>query len=531
MNILNLKEVLILRKRLLLSLIMCASLLLTGCAHEQHQHKEVKVSLAREFNPNQLDAQGFDVPMPVYSAIYQPLVTYGKNGKIEPGLAKSWEVSDDGKDYTFHLKHHIQFNDGSTFNAKAVKFSIERAKATDKTNPMETLDKLKSVTIKDNYTVEIHLKTPSNQVLNELSQIRPLRMMSPHAVKGGKTTGQFEKAIGTGPFKVADSTNETVIFKPNPYYHNHHPLDYDLTFQTIEDSDSRHLAIESYSIDITGGSLGHLTPQQTKESYRNKDLKVKQYPSTETQFMAFNPEVGSLKNKAMHEAISKAIDTNHLSSNKQLKGLFQNGVEFVNDKNQHTHQYAPTQAIHLLEQLGYKKNDLGYFEKNGRELSLKLALQTDEFPEWKTKAEIMQQDLKKVGIHLDINVLDAQTYYETLTIRKDYDLIFYRSYTNALMPYNFLNARFKQDGNKPGMFANDTQLTDMLNSFSTIINKEDKQRAFNQISHRIDHQYLEVPIAYPNEVFVTSPKIKHFEFSGQTDAPINYDKLKVSNHE
>ena len=57
--------------------------------------------------------------------------------------------------------------------------------------------------------------------------------------------------------------------------------------------------------------------------------------------------------------------------------------------------------------------------------------------EWKTKAEIMQQDLKNVGIHLDINVLDAQTYYETLTIRKDYDLIFYRSYTNALMPYNF----------------------------------------------------------------------------------------------
>ena len=67
----------------------------------------------------------------------------------------------------------------------------------------------------------------------------------------------------------------------------------------------------------------------------------------------------------------------------------------------------------------------------------KISAQTDEFPEWKTKAEIMQQDLKNVGIHLDINVLDAQTYYETLTIRKDYDLIFYRSYTNALMPYNF----------------------------------------------------------------------------------------------
>ena len=247
--------------------------------------------------------------------------------------------------------------------------------------------------------------------------------------------------------------------------------------------------------------------------------------------MAFNPEVSLLQNKKMREVISKAINTDHLSSNKQLKGLFQDGVEFVNDTNQHTHSYNPTQATRLLEQLGYKKNDRGYFEKNGRDLSLKLALQTDEFPEWKTKAEIMQQDLKNVGIHLDINVLDAQTYYETLTIRKDYDLIFYRSYTNALMPYNFLNARFKQDGDKPGMFANDVQLTTMLNRFSTITNKDDQQRAFNHISHRINQQYLEVPIAYPNEVFVTSPKIKQFEFSGQTDAPINYDKLKVSHHD
>ena len=61
---------------------MCASLLLTGCTHDHHQHKEVKVSLAREFNPSQLDAQAFDVPMPVYSAIYQPLVTYGEMERL-----------------------------------------------------------------------------------------------------------------------------------------------------------------------------------------------------------------------------------------------------------------------------------------------------------------------------------------------------------------------------------------------------------------------------------------------------------------
>lgn len=71
----------------------------------------------------------------------------------------------------------------------------------------------------------------------------------------------------------------------------------------------------------------------------------------------------------------------------------------------------------------------------------------------------------------------------------------------------------------------------MIEQFPTIINTHQQQQAFNRLSNYIDSQYLAVPIAYPNETFVTSPKIKDFDFSGQTDAPINFDKLKVSNHD
>ena len=70
-------------------------------------------------------------------------------------------------------------------------------------------------------------------------------------------------------------------------------------------------------------------------------------------------------------------------------------------------------------------------------------------------------------------------------MRKDFDLIYYRTYTNALMPYNFLNARFKQDGSRPGVFANDTTLTSMIKQFPTMINMHDRQRAFNKLSSYI----------------------------------------------
>ena len=125
-----------------------------------------------------------------------------------------------------------------------------------------------------------------------------------------------------------------------------------------------------------------MTPQQVKESYRNKHLTVHKYPSTETQFMGFNPTNKVLQNKKMREAISKAINVNYLSSNKTLKGLFQSGVQYVNNANQNDHTYAPAEAQRLIKQLGYTRNGDGYFEKDGKVLSLKLALQTDEFPEW-----------------------------------------------------------------------------------------------------------------------------------------------------
>ena len=78
-------------------------------------------------------------------------------------------------------------------------------------------------------------------------------------------------------------------------------------------------------------------------------------------------------------------------------------------------------------------NNDGYFEKDDHILSLKLALKRMNFQNGRRKLKSCSKTLKS-RIKLDINILDSQTYYETLTVRKDFDLIYYRTYTNALMP-------------------------------------------------------------------------------------------------
>ena len=129
------------KKRLLMVLSASALLTLAGCSNEQKDSKQVTLSLPTEAKADKLDAQGYEAAMPVYSAVYEPLVKYDKDKGVTAGLAEKWEVDNEGKVYEFHLKKGIKFSDGSPFNAEAVKFSIERAKAINKDSTVETFKK------------------------------------------------------------------------------------------------------------------------------------------------------------------------------------------------------------------------------------------------------------------------------------------------------------------------------------------------------------------------------------------------------
>ena len=310
------------KKGILLSVVTTTTLLLAGCSSHTKDDHNINVSLPTEAKADKLDAQGYDAAMPVYSAVYDSLVQYDKKKGIKAGLADRWKVDNSGKEYEFHLKENVKFSDGSKLDAKAVKFSIDRAKKMNKETTVETLKQLDQVVVKDSQTVQIKLKQPSNQVLNELTQVRPLRIMSPHAVEGGKVDGKFKKAIGTGAFVVDKAGKEKTTMKPNKYYNHEHPVKYDLSFQTIEDGDSRNSAIQSGSVDISGGSLGMLSDQQLKQDKKNKDLTIEDRPSTVSHFMAFNPDHKTLKDTKIREAISKAINTNQLSD-QHMRGIFQ----------------------------------------------------------------------------------------------------------------------------------------------------------------------------------------------------------------
>lgn len=513
--------------KIILSVLILVFLASCATTNQQSSHgiPTISIAISGDANAEKLDATSYDSDMPLYGAVYESLVQYGEKGAYTSGLADSWEISEDGKKYTFHLKKDSKFSDGSTFDAEAVKFTIERAKIKNETTTLQTLINLEKIEVLDSYTIVLYFKEPSNQVLAELSQTRPLRIMSPHSVENNAVAGVFKEAIGTGPFKIKEFTSEQVTMEPNPYFNGNQPVTYQIKFKTIEDGSSRTLALKSGEVDIVGGTLGNITEKDSELLEADASFTVHAFKGTMSHFLAFNPENPALKSP-IRQAMDSAINKKELST-KQLNGLFRDNVEYVTSDNQPTSTYDLKKAQSILEQEGFQKNSQGYYEKEGKELAFKLVIQTTEFPEWKEQAEVIESELKKAGIKVTITILDSESYYDVLWNTKDFDLIFYRTYTDALLPYNFLNSLFHNTAESHGVLADDVALTKLLDQSALTINETTQQEVFDGILKRINQETLAIPIDYKDEIFVTSEKIAEFSYSGLSDAPIDFKNIKV----
>ena len=132
----------------------------------------------------------------VYANVFEGLTRIDEKGEVQPGLAESWEVSEDGKTYTFKLRTGVKYHDGTDFNAEDVKFSLDRARAEDSTNAQKKLfAAIDTVEATDPTTVKITLKNPEGLFLYNMG-VGDAVIVASESAEGNK-----EKPIGTGPFK------------------------------------------------------------------------------------------------------------------------------------------------------------------------------------------------------------------------------------------------------------------------------------------------------------------------------------------
>lgn len=163
----------------------------------------------------------FSMEVVMLVSVYEPLVWYnppGSDPQLKPALATSWETSEDGLTWTFHLRKGVAFHDGEPFNAEAVKYSLERTMAMKK-GAYYIWSAVKEIKVVDDYTVQFLLDNPAPVDLIASSQYGAY-IFSPKAGEKGTDWFMQGKAAGTGPYQVDrwEKSQQVVLTKFDDYW-------------------------------------------------------------------------------------------------------------------------------------------------------------------------------------------------------------------------------------------------------------------------------------------------------------------------
>lgn len=349
--------------------------------------------------------------------IYEGLLRYDTKLNPMPSLAKSWEVSDDGLTYTFHLQNGVKWHDGQPFSADDVVFSADVFLR--KTHPRfrAVLDHVESITAPDADTVVFRLKSPFGPFLNSF-EVGSMPIVPKHIYEGTDfaTNPANNTPIGTGPFKFAEWVKGSYIkLVKNPdYWDKGKPYLDEVYWHVIPDAASRAVAYETGQVDILPAG-----------SIENFDIdRVKALPNTcitQSGWEFFGPQSwvwlnnrqGPTASKEFRQAIMYALDREFIRDS-LFNGLGQipngpfAGSTRYNDTDLKPWPYDPKKAKELVKASGYK----------GEVLKL-VPMPYGET--WMRLAEVIKQNLADVGVKVEIVSTDVAGWNQHLS-DWDFDL-------------------------------------------------------------------------------------------------------------
>ncbi len=345
--------------------------------------------------------------------IYDGLVRY-KSGtlEVEPALARSWDISDDGKVYTFHLRDGVKFHDGSDFNADAVKFNFERMLKDDNpyhdTGPFPLsffFSAIDSVEAVDPLTVKFTLKEPFAPFLSNLAYPTGL-IVSPAAVKEyGKDFGRHPS--GTGAFKFVEwQSNTRVVVERNEDYWDGAPSLQAVVFRPITDANTRVAEMLSGGIDL----LVEVPPDNISQFKESPDYEIYEQGTPQIWFLILNAKDGPMADKRVRQAVNYAINKKAIVDDilqgtaTVAAGPIPPAFGWAYDGSLKPYPYDPDKAKQLLKEAGAEGANVKFLVTEGGSSML------DPVP----MGTAIQADLEAVGLHVEIETYEWNTFLSTV---------------------------------------------------------------------------------------------------------------------
>ena len=365
--------------------------------------------VALQLEPPNLDPTGGAagaIDQVVYSNVFEGLTRFAEDGSVVPGLAESWEVSEDGTEYTFTLRDGVTFHDGTTFDADDVVFSLDRARADDSTNAQKALFAgIESVEAVDPLTVKVTLTQPDGNF--------PFNMAWGDAVIVAEESVAdiATNPVGTGAFMFSDwvQGDRVDLARYDDYWGEPAKLE-TATFKFISDPTAAFAAVMAGDVDVFYSYPANENLPQFEADPRFKVLMG----STEGEtILAMNNRRDPLSNPEVREAIAHAIDRQAIIDGAMFGVGTPIGTHFAPHNPAYVDltalsDYDPEKSRELLEGAGVS------------DLSLTLKLPPPSYA--RRGGEIIAAQLREVGIETEITNLEWAQWLEEVFNGHDFDL-------------------------------------------------------------------------------------------------------------
>ncbi|KHA50358.1 ABC transporter substrate-binding protein [Sulfitobacter geojensis] len=368
------------------------------------------ITIAIQLEPPHMDptsAAAGAIDSVLYSNVFEGLTRFMSDGSVVPGLAESWDISDDGLTYTFKLRSDVTFHDGTTMDAEDVKFSLDRIGAEDSANAQKALySAISEVNVVDPMTVEVKLSEPNGNLIFNLAWGDAV-IVAPESIEGIKQT-----PIGTGAFKFDSWTQgDKVELSRNDAYWGDAPALASATFKFISDPTAAFASVMAEDVDVFSGFPA---PENLPQFEADPRFQVLVGSTEGETILSTNNKMPPFDNVKVREALAHAIDRQAIIDGAMFGLGTPIGTHFAPHNPAYVDltaqsNYDPAKAKALLAEAGFA---------DGFETTLHLPP-----PSYARRGgEIIAAQLAEVGITAKITNVEWAQWLETVFKGKDFGL-------------------------------------------------------------------------------------------------------------
>lgn len=456
---------------------------------------------------------------------FECLLTVGQDGTIQPGQAETWEVSEDGLTWTFHLRDGLKWSDGTDLTANDFVYSWKRVCDPEIAAPYsdtvlglvagfsEALagdpDAL-GVEATDDQTLVVTLSTPCPyfESLAAFATLSPVQQATIEA-NGDSWATKPETYVSNGPLYVTEWVpGSHIIMSKNPNYWNSDAVKLDsIKFVLMEDSNAAYSAY------------------QTGEVLMVKDVPTEEIPSLEgnsefyvepiigTYYVSLNLDKAPFDDAKVRKALSLAIDREYVAST-LMQGTYSPAYNFMGpgwadpaggdfmDNANGGQTYISEDFDANLEEAKALLAEAGYPDGDGLP---SLTYSTNDTGYHKVVAEYLQQAWKELGITLDVEVVEWSSF---TPIRRDGDYEISRNgwvgdYSD---PSNMIELLYSSNGNNDGNY-NSPEFDEVIEEARVASDPAERSALLHEAEDFLMADTACIPIAYYNDFWLQSPKI------------------------